>query len=251
MSQTTKILGLRIFTGSLEAALDEILLLSEKQTSQQIYFITAVRLLKARLSKKYARIYKNGALLLPVGRGMRWAAKKYGTQLEHMFSPVDLFMDLLRRIIDNKQSVFFLGSKAAAMSKAVDNFRKNFPLLRILGSHAGFFDKQRSEQIVQAINKFSPKYLFVGMGFPKQECWIENNKKTLPDLVTIPVGNAFDLSAGISRRGPAWMKKKGLEGLYKLKTNPLRLFRFFKLILFWFIVELNSFKVRRNRKKYK
>lgn len=249
MPQTVTILGFKIFTGTQDEALDEIQLLAERQAGQQVYFVSALRLLKARLSKKYAALYKQASLLLPTGCGLKWASKKYHNPVRHLFSPVDLFMDLLRAIIENKQTVFFLGSKAQTMSKAVDNFRKNFPALRILGSHAGYFDQKRSVEIIQAINKFTPQFLFIGMGFPKQEFWINNNKKDLPALVTVTVGHAFDLSAGESKRGPVWMRKAGLEGLYKALRNPARFIRFPKLFLFFWLVTINSFKLNRQKKK--
>jgi N-acetylglucosaminyldiphosphoundecaprenol N-acetyl-beta-D-mannosaminyltransferase len=108
--------------------------------------------------------------------------------------------------------------------------------MRIVGSYHGYFKLDRGQDIVEAIRKSSPSFLFVGMGYPKQELWIIDHQKEMPSTIILSVGNAFDLSAGITTRGPLWLRGKGLEGLTKAFRNPLRMGRFFWIIILVFTV---------------
>ena len=93
--------------------------------------------------------------------------------------------------------------------------------------------------IIDKISKFSPDILFVAFGPPKQEFWADDNKELLEKIgvrITIGVGGAFEMVAGVEKRAPKWIQKMGLEGPWRIYQNPkrferfLRLYRFFKYI---------------------
>jgi N-acetylglucosaminyldiphosphoundecaprenol N-acetyl-beta-D-mannosaminyltransferase len=192
--------------------------------------------LSGRLRRRPAALLKKADLLVPEGRGAGWAARRFRQESGERFAVIDVFMNLIRLSIEKKQTVFFLGGEFETLTAAMENLRKNFPEIRIIGSHHGFFNQSRQGDIVKAIKKFSPDYVFVGMGFPYQDQWVMDNRDGLPDSVFIGVGNAFDLCAGESRRGPQWMRRLGLEGLDKALHRPWRIIRFFKLPVFIVLV---------------
>jgi len=231
-----RIFGFRIFVGDENNALERIFYDAANHTYQHIIFVNSLRLLKGRISKKFAPVLNKATLLLPEGRGIRWASKRLQISPTEIFSCIDFFMNIIRESIKKKQTLFFLGSNPDILIAAIKNLRKSFPELRIVGSHHGFFTPERNKDIVQAIRKFNPDYLFVGTGFPRQEIWIQKNKQYFPDTTCMGVGNSFDLCAGIKSRGPDYLKKKGLSGVYKASRNPLRFFRIFKYPFFIFYI---------------
>ena len=223
------ILDYKIFGGERIQAIEKISERAKEKNFYHVSFVNSLRLQRTRYSKKSRALYGKINLLLPNGRGICWASRRYKEPLADCFSPIDLMMDLIRSAISNKQTIFFLGTTQDSLNLAIDKLRQSFPDLKIVGSHHGFFSAERSGDIVKAVKKFSPDYLFVGMGHPLQDRWIQENRKFFPETVCISVGNAFDLCAGIKNRGPVWYRKKGLEGLFKAFQNPLR---FWKLPVF-------------------
>jgi N-acetylglucosaminyldiphosphoundecaprenol N-acetyl-beta-D-mannosaminyltransferase len=131
---------------------------------------------------------------------------------------------------------------------AVDNLRKSFPELRIVGMHHGYYKANRAEDIATAIRKATPIFLFIGMGYPRQEQWVYEHTKPMTSTIAICVGNTLDLCAGEESRGPMWMRRMHIEGLYKVSRNPMRVFRIFWIFLLVFVVYWNKIF---HRKKWK
>lgn len=237
MSRTySHLFGFRIFAGNMDEALARIAEMAAQEMSAHITFVTATRLIKARLMKKHAAVLNAATMLLPEGRGMNWVARRFGEPLAGHLAPSDVFMNVLRGAIDHKQSLFFLGSKPDTILAAITNLRKSFPDMRIIGSYHGYFKGERGDDIVAAIRKSNPTFLFVGMGYPRQEHWIMQQHKLFQGTIAIGVGNTLDLCAGTTTRGPLWLRRRGLEGIVKACRNPLRCGRFFWLLILFFVV---------------
>ncbi|MDR2734031.1 MAG: WecB/TagA/CpsF family glycosyltransferase [Spirochaetota bacterium] len=230
----------RIFAGEMHQLLEKVAEMAAQETQAHITFITATRLLKAHLFKRHREYFKHAQLLIPQGRGMAWAAKRFRQPLAEVFAPSDVFMNILRSALEHKQTAFFLGAKPDTIFAAVNNLRKSFPELRIVGIHHGYYKADRAEDIATAIRKSSPSFLFIGMGYPKQERWVLQNFKPMTTTIALCVGNTFDLCAGEATRGPLWMRRMHIESLAKLNRNPLRFFRVFWLILLVFVVYWNK-----------
>jgi N-acetylglucosaminyldiphosphoundecaprenol N-acetyl-beta-D-mannosaminyltransferase len=78
--------------------------------------------------------------------------------------------------------------------------------------------------VVHEINRSGARILFVGLGCPKQERWMASHKGAV-NAVMLGVGAAFDFLAGMKPQAPAWMQRVGLEWLFRLGTEPRRLWR--------------------------
>jgi len=246
--QYAHLFSYRIFAGDMDQLLEKIKETAAQEIKAAIVFVTAIRLLKAHLFKKHAELLRSATLLIPHGRGIAWAARRFKQPLAELFAPSDVFMNVLRGALEHKQTMSFLGAKPDTIAAAVDNLRKSFPELRIVGAFHGYSKAGRAEDIATAIRKSSPAFLFVGMGYPKQERWIRSNLKPMTSTIALAVGNTFDLCAGEATRGPLWMRRMNIEGFAKALRNPLRFFRFFWLVLLVFVVYWN---VIFRRKKWK
>jgi len=241
------ILNFKIFCGDRLQTIEKIADRTAKKNFYHVSFVSALRLYRTGYSKKIRRLYSKMDLLLPSGRGICWASRRYKQKLSSCFAAIDLMMDLIRSAISKKQTVFFLGTTQENLNLAIDKLRQSFPDLKIVGSHHGFFSKERGSDIIQAVKKSAPDYLFVGMGHPHQDYWIQENRNFFTETTCVSVGNAFDLCAGARNRGPVWYRKNGLEGIFKAFQNPLRLWKAPLLPLFAFSVLWHTIIRRKGR----
>ena len=123
--------------------------------------------------------------------------------------------------------VYYLGGAPGVPDQAAECLGLRYPGVVIKTRH-GYFDatpgSADNAEILADIAAFQPHILFVGMGMPRQEAWLVRHAQALPPCVTFSVGAAFDYEAGVQRAAPRWMGRVGVEWLYRLARDPLRLF---------------------------
>jgi len=122
--------------------------------------------------------------------------------------------------------VFYLGSAREVSIKAADILRARFPGLYFRTHHGYFnaqFDSEPNKQVLAIIRDYRPHILFVGMGMPRQEQWIQENRSEIEANVILTSGATLDYIAGAKRMAPRWMGAIGLEWAFRLATEPRRL----------------------------
>lgn len=122
--------------------------------------------------------------------------------------------------------VFYLGGAPGVAERASAAITKQFPGVTI-GVRDGYFDmadQAVNAEVLAEIRAFRPQVLLVGMGMPRQEIWIADNYDDLDPCVVLPVGAAFDYEAGVQTAAPRWMGRLGVEWLFRLVSDPRRLF---------------------------
>jgi N-acetylglucosaminyldiphosphoundecaprenol N-acetyl-beta-D-mannosaminyltransferase len=133
--------------------------------------------------------------------------------------------------------IFYLGSRPGIAEQGSGVLKLKYPKLQISSFH-GYFDadpgSDENQQIISKINEYRPHILMVGMGMPRQEHWIVDNLAELNANVIINVGAYIDYVAGVIPTPPRWMGRVGLEWLYRLLSEPKRLwFRY--LVEPWYL----------------
>ena len=122
---------------------------------------------------------------------------------------------------------FFVGGAPGVAEQGAQAIRARWPGAQLAVRH-GFFDpapgSAESHDLMAAIDGFQPHILLVGMGMPRQELWILDHYDRLPPCAIFPVGAAFDYEAGVQAACPRWIGQLGLEWLYRLVSDPRRLF---------------------------
>jgi N-acetylglucosaminyldiphosphoundecaprenol N-acetyl-beta-D-mannosaminyltransferase len=164
------------------------------------------------------------------GMPVVWLAKLAGLKLtrRHRTPWNYFFWPLLARAAAERQRIYYLGSTAEIFDRGIALIGRSLPDLQIGGRH-GYFDSRPGtadcKAVVNAINKFSPDILLVGMGMPKQEEFIHD----VADQLTVPVimtcGAAMEVLAGVLPRPPRWISDSGLEGPFRLLYSPRRTWR--------------------------
>ncbi|MFC7516538.1 WecB/TagA/CpsF family glycosyltransferase [Herbaspirillum sp. GCM10030257] len=169
----------------------------------------------------------NADMATPDGAPIAWALRQFGYASQERINGPDLMMKYLAEAERLGQTVFFYGSTDATLAKLRVALAKLFPGLRIGGTYSPPFRSlslEEDEEIVEMINGSGSNVVFVGLGCPKQEKWMAEHRGRI-NAVMIGVGAAFDYHAGVIKRAPIWWQRNGLEWLYRLGSEPRRLFK--------------------------
>lgn len=244
MLNTVEIMGVPFVNTDMDELvghLDERLSRSEKT-----FLVTANPeiMMHAERDSKYLHILKNSDFVIPDGIGILIGAKILGTPIRQRLAGYDLVLELLRLCAEQQYSVYFLGSKPSVIEEAAKRVKASYPALAVAGSHHGYVDMD-DESIIREIQSTEPDVILVGLGFPKQERWIERYQAFLNKGLLIGVGGSFDGLAGKTKRAPHVWRKLNVEWLYRLIQHPSRWRRMLVLPLFM----IRVIKTRILRKK--
>jgi len=99
------------------------------------------------------------------------------------------------------------------------------PGLTVVGKRNGYFSKEQEADVLESIIATRPDFVWIGLGTPKQQEFINRWKPHFAKGILLAVGFAFDVNAGTKPDAPAWMQKRGLTWLYRLCSEPRRLLR--------------------------
>jgi N-acetylglucosaminyldiphosphoundecaprenol N-acetyl-beta-D-mannosaminyltransferase len=156
----------------------------------------------------------------------------------HRATSLDFFPLLAEQAVERGWRLFYLGSRPGVAAKAADSLRQQYPGLQIQTQHGHFDatrDSEESRSVLAEINAYAPHILFVGMGMPRQEIWIFENQQYLHANAIFPTGALMDYLAGEIPTAPRWLASLYLEWLYRLVSEPGRLWRRY-LLEPWFVV---------------
>ena len=176
-------------------------------------------------------------LIIPDGIGVVKAARILGTPLKGKVAGIELGERTLAIAAEKGYSVYFLGAKPGVAEQAAANMGEKYPGLTVAGTHDGYFQKEgeENEAVLAAIRAAAPDVLYVCLGVPAQEKWINANRAALGGVsLCLALGGSLDVWAGNVKRAPMIFIKLGLEWFYRLCCEPWRLGRMMKLPKFLF-----------------
>jgi len=161
------------------------------------------------------------------GEGVRLGARVLGKDLPPRTVLTYWIWDICGVCQENDLSIFLLSGMEATVGEAVHKLRERFPALRIAGWHHGYFNHggNENEEVLRQIDLAAPDILFVGFGMPLQERWIAENFERLNAGMVLPSGSLVEYVAGHRNSAPSWMANHGMEWLFRLGQEPLRLWK--------------------------
>jgi len=226
------ILGCYVDIQDINETLQQIDLLNKSAKTAQVITLNAEIAYQAMHDEDLKGIINSAELVTPDGIGIVWASRVLGYDIRERITGIDLIYELCACALHKDWSVFFLGAAPGIASTAGDALGNIYPGLKIVGSRDGFFKAEETEDVIAAINEANPDLLFVALGAPKQEYWINKNKNRLDNMICIGVGGSFDVIAGKKKRAPDIFVKLNLEWFYRLLMEPARIKRQISLPLF-------------------
>ena len=166
-------------------------------------------------------------LVLPDGAPIAWMLRRKGYSNQERISGPDLMTKICNDLNKNGPSIFLFGTKQTTLDKLSDVLHEKYPSLLISGTLSpayGDWSTDEESAYISSINESGAGIIFIGLGCPKQEIWMANNRQRV-NGVMLGVGAAFDFHAGTVKRAPLLMQKIGLEWLHRLLRNPRRLWK--------------------------
>ncbi len=168
---------------------------------------------------------KSSDLVLPDGIGLIIASKIKKMGLKERVTGIDTMDQILYYCHQTEKRVFLLGSKPGVAEQAATNIKEKYSGIQIAGTHHGYFDNDDSAHMIQMINQSHADVLFAGLGFPRQEIWIQQQRGELKCKIAMGIGGSLDVYAGVAKRAPLAFQKVGLEWFYRLMKEPWRIKR--------------------------
>jgi len=178
---------------------------------------------------RFAKVLANAELVVADGMSVVLASRILGRAVPERITGVDLIVNLCAQAAQQDISVYFLGGKPGAAEETALRLLRSYPRLAIAGIDCPEFGFEKSAAesaaVLRRIKEASPSIIFVGLGAPKQEFWMEQHAALFPGAVMMGVGGSFDMLAGDKQRAPLWIQQAGLEWLFRLWLEPRRLWK--------------------------
>lgn len=223
----TEVLGVQYDNVTMEEALDIARgLLAGEETA---YCVTpnAEMAYDALKDPAFCALLNGAGLVLPDGAGVVLAAKLLKTPLKQKVAGVEFAQQLLGLLEETGGRLYLLGSKPGVAERAAEKMLEKHPGLCICGMADGYFREE--ETVVEKINAAGADAVFVCLGAPKQEQFMQRHCGALNARLLIGLGGTLDSMAGTVKRAPRWMIRLQLEWLYRLIRQPSRFRRMLRL----------------------
>jgi N-acetylglucosaminyldiphosphoundecaprenol N-acetyl-beta-D-mannosaminyltransferase len=203
-----------------------------RQLNQGVVFTPNVdHLMQLQRDQDFYRVYHQADFKICDSQILVYASHFLGRPIRERISGSDFFPDFCQFHKDNESiRIFLLGGKQGVAKRAQARLNRRFRRQIVVDAHSPSFsfaeNPQESQEIVARINQCQPTVLAVGVGAPKQEKWICQYKDKLPSVqIFLAIGATIDFDAGSKRRAPQWVSNMGVEWLYRLGSEPQRLWR--------------------------
>lgn len=196
------------------------------QPEHKAYYVVTPNpeiVMRARADKEMLSAVEDAEMVIPDGIGVIYGAKILGTPMKERVPGIDFTSALMEKMNEEGRSVFLFGSKPGVADKAAENLAEKYPGIRFVGTSDGYFTDD--EPIIEKINAAKPDLMFVCLGAPKQEKWMQKNASRLDVGIMVGAGGSLDVFAGVVERAPEKWQKMGLEWLYRLLKEPKRIIR--------------------------
>ncbi|MGK7955190.1 MAG: WecB/TagA/CpsF family glycosyltransferase [Crocosphaera sp.] len=194
----------------------------EKGQGVHVVTINAEMAMLAQKDSLVAQIIREADLIIPDGAGVVIYLKMRGQQQQRC-PGIELAQSLIEALGTHGQGnvIAFYGGKPGVTEAAATQWRAKLPDVNIISSH-GYLSPEEQETWKQTLKTQQPRLILVGLGVPRQEVWIRENRNLCPQSVWIGVGGSFDIWSGTKTRAPGWLRNNNLEWLYRLYQEPWR-----------------------------
>lgn len=231
----------------------------EKLKSGVVFTPNVDHLMKLQSDREFFKVYNSADYKLCDSQILVHASKFLGTPIKEKLSGSDLFPAFYNYHKNNEDiKIFLLGADKGVARKAQKKINRKVGRNIIVDSHSPSFGFEKNQkeciEIVEKIKRSKATVLAVGVGAPKQEKWIYKYKHQLPNIkIFLAIGATIDFEAGNIKRAPQWMSELGLEWLYRLLSEPKRLWKRYlieDLPFFWLILKqkLNLYQTQISEK---
>ncbi len=218
---STEILGVRIACLDQDGLIAQALEWSQSPGVRTIHYANAHSLNLACQDMDYRHLLNAADLVYADGVSLAWSSRLLGGCRLQKMTGADWIESLCAGAARTGVRLYLLGGRPGIARRAADVLLNRHASLTIVGVADGFFQDQSTAQVAAEIRALQPQLVLVGLGVPRQEQWIAEQRAALPAGVWWGVGALFDFLAGAEPRAPHWLNRLGLEWLWRLAHDPL------------------------------
>jgi N-acetylglucosaminyldiphosphoundecaprenol N-acetyl-beta-D-mannosaminyltransferase len=246
VSARVNVLGVGVSAINMSMALEELSRWIAQRDRQYVSVCNVHSVMECRRDPRLRAIVNAAGMTTPDGMPLVWLARLSGQrQVSRVYGP-DLMLAELQSSLTTGHRHYFYGGRPGVADRLAAAMSTRFPGVRIAGTFAppmGTAQELCTQEAAAAINAAAADIVWVGVSSPKQEFWMACMRPLLQAPVLIGVGAAFDFHSGTVAQAPGWMQRAGLEWLFRLLTDPRRLWRRYLIDNPWFLFELGRQKL--------
>lgn len=234
MSKNVNILGIEFSNLNLKETAELIYDKVSEERNKTFHIITANPeiALDIERDEELKKISLDADLITADGIGIILASKLKRMPLPERVTGCELLMELLKAGNEKGSSFYFFGATEEVSRTACEKIAEDYPGVKVLGRHNGYFKAEEETEIFEEIERLRPDFLIVALGAPYADKLIYKYKNKISAKVTMGVGGSLDIISGKVKRAPEVWQKLNLEWLYRLLSNPKRWRRQLKLPVF-------------------
>ena len=223
------VLGIWLTSTTLNEAVNSLLRWVASREKRYACVFAVDSILKCQDDPTLAQIANAADAVFTDGMPLVWLGKHTARlDTRRCYGPDIMIHTLEQGCPHTVRHFFYGGADEATMTLLMSRLKERFPSLVIAGHHVPPhrpLTPEEEEHVTQHINACRPDIVWVGIGTPKQDYWLHAFRPRLDAPVLIAVGAAFNFHAGTVAQAPRWMMRHGLEWLFRLYTEPTRLWR--------------------------
>jgi exopolysaccharide biosynthesis WecB/TagA/CpsF family protein len=180
-------------------------------------------------------------MVAPDGQPVRWALNLlHAARLKDRVYGPELTLRLCAQAAREGVPIYLYGGSPSVIEMLATHLLETYPELIIAGKESPPFRPltvEESLQVDERINESGAGLVFIGLGCPKQD-WFAAEHRDRLQAVQVCVGAAFDFHAGVKSTAPGWMQRNGLEWLFRLLSEPQRLWKRYLVTNTIYLLEL-------------
>ncbi|HSH93136.1 MAG TPA: WecB/TagA/CpsF family glycosyltransferase [Roseimicrobium sp.] len=226
--QRVNVLGVGISILNMQSAMAAITAALEGRRKGYICVTGVHGVMESQWDPDFRQILNRAFLCTPDGMPMVWLGRFHGhKEMGRVYGP-DLMLEVCRWSAANPCRHFFFGGVPGVAEELRDGLTARFPGMQTAGCYTPPFRPMTEEEmslLMEQVRVAGVDILWVGLSTPKQEKFMRENLSRLDATLMIGVGAAFDILSGRIRQAPLWMRRIGLEWLFRLWSEPRRLWR--------------------------
>lgn len=240
-TKSCNILGVNIAVTNMKSVIHFLTKNLDKLRGEYVCVSNVHTTVMAYNDESYRKVQNGAVLAVPDGKPLSLICRLRGYKRAQRVAGPDLMPEILMLSEKEGYTHYFYGSTPQTLEALEKNIRAKYPKLKIAGTYSPPFRKLTEEEdraVIEQINSAKPDFVWVGLGAPKQECWMHEHQGKI-NAIMLGVGAAFDFHAGTAKRAPKWMQELYLEWLYRLLQDPKRLLKrymFSNIQFIWLIL---------------
>jgi N-acetylglucosaminyldiphosphoundecaprenol N-acetyl-beta-D-mannosaminyltransferase len=235
---SARVLGARIHALDWSTALSTIARWAARHESRCVCICNVHSVVTASRQADFGAVIARADLTTPDGAPVAWMLRRLGFKGQQRINGPDLMRRYCAAAAMRGESIYLYGGTEQTLERLQRALLADHPALRIAGTCSPPFrplSRDEDEAIVESINASGAGVVWVGLGCPKQELWMDAHRGRV-QAVMVGVGAAFQYLSGDTPRAPVWMQHAGLEWLHRLASEPRRLWRRYVFTNSYFIV---------------